>query len=318
MAFLPRWLLRVTRASLILSCLPVAGQVAAQPTSSEPIGVVTAVQGQATVARNSVAAPAALHFKDTVYLNDQITTRENSTVRLLLGGKGILVIREQSQLTLDESPTAEGGRRASVRMLSGKIGAAISRPLMRQGDEVEIRTPNAVAAVRGTVFIIEYIPPEGQAATSGPILLASAAPGPLLAQGVEGTGGTTNLFVLSGQVGLTPQGQSPLLVGALQTVSVSGAVGGPQASPIQTMTPAQANQAAQGLSAGKPLTGLSDGSMSAQTQQELATQLTNHCSSKPAGGAADSCSDFYTELRTRYCLGASRGSGTASCAESFQ
>jgi hypothetical protein len=159
-------------------------------------------------------SPASLRFRDDVFFRDLITTRERSTVRLLLGGRGTLTIREQSQVTLDESVAPDGTRQSVLVLLAGKIGAAIARALMGSGESVEIHTPNAVAAVRGTVLIAEYLPPQGRVAAPQPVLLASAAPQGFLAQAPGAPGGTSNFLVLSGQAINTPQGQSPLALGS--------------------------------------------------------------------------------------------------------
>jgi len=37
----------------------------------------------------------------------------------------------------------------------GKIAVAVAREKVKPGDEIEVRTPNAVAGVRGTVFVAE-------------------------------------------------------------------------------------------------------------------------------------------------------------------
>ncbi len=258
-------------AALVLAAAPAFVQ---QASAGEGIGIVTGIQGQATVSRVALPQPAALRFKDDVFFRDQIATRERSTVRLLLGGKGTLTVREQSQVTLDEAVTPDGGRRSVIGLLAGKIGAAIAHALMRPGESVEIQTPNAVAAVRGTVLIAEYIPPQGSAAASPPILLASVAPGPFLAQ-AAGAGGTSNFFVLSGQVTITPQGQSPLTLGPLQAVSVTATPGGVQAGAVRNITPAEAAEAAQGLETGKPHTGEAEGGKTAQAQAEVAAAIAN-------------------------------------------
>ena len=79
-------------ALLLLASSPAFAQ---QPPAGQGIGVVTAIQGQATVARQALPEPAALRFKDDVFFRDQVATRERSTVRLLLGGKGVLTVRAQ-------------------------------------------------------------------------------------------------------------------------------------------------------------------------------------------------------------------------------
>jgi hypothetical protein len=67
-----------------------APRTAAQPGAAQGIGVVTALQGEATVGRAALPQPTPLRFKDPVFFRDQITTKERATVRVLLGGKGTL------------------------------------------------------------------------------------------------------------------------------------------------------------------------------------------------------------------------------------
>ncbi len=115
-----------------------------------PAGVITTLHGSATVARTAVPQEVPLKFKDDVFYRDRIATKESSIVRVLLGGKALVTVRELSVLTITEEPG-----RATVDLESGKIALAAARKLMRPGEVIEIRTPNAVAAVRGTVVIVE-------------------------------------------------------------------------------------------------------------------------------------------------------------------
>ena len=126
-----------------LSPLPVLAQ-------TQPVGVVTTLTGQATLARTAVPEPLLLKFRDDVFERDRISTAEKSIVRVLLGGKAIVTVRELSVVTIIEEPG-----RATIDLTSGKIGVSVAKQRMRPGESLEIRTPNAVAAVRGTVVTAE-------------------------------------------------------------------------------------------------------------------------------------------------------------------
>ncbi len=115
-------------------------------------GVVTNLQGSATAARSAAAQPVALKFKDDVFQNDRIVTGDRSVVRMLLGGKAVVTVRERSSLTITEVPG-----KSTIDLDTGKIAVAVARERMKPGEQVEVKTPNAVAAVRGTAFIIEVI-----------------------------------------------------------------------------------------------------------------------------------------------------------------
>jgi hypothetical protein len=121
-------------------------------TAQDRAGVVTTLTGQASVARPVVAQPQPLKFKDDVFARDRISTAEQSLVRVLLGGKALVTVRELSTFTVTEE-----AQRATIDLQQGKIGVAAARQLFRPGERVEIRTPNAVAAIRGTYLIAERL-----------------------------------------------------------------------------------------------------------------------------------------------------------------
>ncbi|HEY7202866.1 MAG TPA: FecR domain-containing protein [Methylomirabilota bacterium] len=143
-------------ATTLLALWPVLGStqiVGAEPALAERnrgVGVITTLTGSATVARAALPAPQPLRFKDDVFLRDRISTAEKSIVRVLLGGKALVTVRELSALTITE----ETGR-STVDLTSGKIAMGVLRQRMRPGEVIEIRTPNAIAAIRGTVLVVE-------------------------------------------------------------------------------------------------------------------------------------------------------------------
>jgi hypothetical protein len=162
-------------------------------------GVVTTLEGNVTAARSAAAQPVALKFKDDVFVNDRVVTGDRSLARLLLGGKAVVTVRERSALTITEVPG-----RSTIDLDSGKVAVAVAKDKMRPGEQIEVKSPNAVAAVRGTVFVVEVIRASANAAR---------------AQG----GVTVNHYVLTGAVALTVGGQS-VNVNAGNYASVTGGV----------------------------------------------------------------------------------------------
>jgi hypothetical protein len=197
---------RQTRFTMLAALLILGfSAVSAFAQSLTNVGVVTTLTGQATVARVSVPEPLPLRFKDDVFVQDRISTAEKSIVRVLLGGKALVTVRELSVLTVTE----ELGR-STVDLASGKIAVGVARQRMRPGEILEIRTPNIVAAVRGTVLVVEII--RASADSHG---------GP--------TPPTTNVHVIHGLVDVFPTGQPgapPVQVGTLQSYSQIGGAAG--------------------------------------------------------------------------------------------
>jgi hypothetical protein len=123
--------------------------IPAAAVAQERVGVATTVVGAVTVT-HVASAPAPLKFKDDVLLNDRITTGDKGFARMLLGGKAVVTAREHSVITINEVPGV-----ATVDLASGRVSIAVDKSKMRPGDVVEIRTPNAVAGIRGTVVVAE-------------------------------------------------------------------------------------------------------------------------------------------------------------------
>ena len=191
------------------------------------VGVVTTLVGEATVARAAMAQPQNLRMRDNVFPLDRISTKEHSTVHVLMGGKALLTVRELSVVSVTE----EGGR-ATVDLQSGKIGLAVVRERMRPGDLIEVQTPHAVAAVRGTVLVVEIVP--GSAAGDQPHSSASS----------------TNVHLLHGTLDVwlrSDPGLAPVRLESLQTVTVSSDVLGT----MRPLDPAAAAAATTGLRPGR-------------------------------------------------------------------
>lgn len=120
--------------------------------AQERAGYVTTLEGTVTVAHATASEPAPLKFRDPVFVRDRIATGKNSFARVLLGGRAVVTIREFSTVTISEMPGV-----ATVNVGSGRVAVAVARERMRPGDLVEVRTPNAVAGIRGTVIVAEVL-----------------------------------------------------------------------------------------------------------------------------------------------------------------
>jgi FecR-like protein len=144
---------RWTKLALIVALAAALHPVPIKAQTSDAVGIVTTLDGRATVARPAIPSPLVLKFKDDVFGRDKISTQEHSLVRVLLGGKAILTVRELSQVTISEEPG-----RAVVTLPSGKVVLAVAKQRMRPGESIEIRTPNAIAGVRGSILAVAYDP----------------------------------------------------------------------------------------------------------------------------------------------------------------
>jgi hypothetical protein len=138
-----------TRALGALLALTISIPAAAW--SQERVGVATTVVGPVTVTRVA-AAPEPLKFKDDIRLNDRVATGDKAFTRMLLGGKAIVTAREHSVVTITEVPGT-----STIDLASGRISVAVDKSRMRPGEVIEIKTPNAVSGIRGTIVVAEAL-----------------------------------------------------------------------------------------------------------------------------------------------------------------
>lgn len=223
-------------------------------------GVVTTLEGPVTARRAVLPAPVALKFKDDVFLRDTIATGERGFARFLLGGKAVVTVRERSVMTITEVPG-----RSTVEIESGKIGLAVARERMQPGEVIDVRTPNAIVAVRGTVLVAEV----GQTAAGG-----TTGPQPI-----------TDVYMLRGTADadtLNPATRAalgkPFVLSDFQALNVVGS-----APPkVSTFTAAQVGQITAGLRA----QGLQH--KDAANQEQVKTQVVNATVSVLSALAGDS------------------------------
>src|SRR5881409_1730352 len=149
-----------SRLSLVLVALTLISPASAFAQLTKA-GVVTTLQGTATVTRASLSQPQPLKFRDDVFVQDRVVTGDDSVARILLGGKAIVTVRERSSLTITEAPSV-----STVNIGLGRAAIAVAKERMKPGETVEIRTPNAVAGIRGTIVIVEVDQTTAQAVPS--------------------------------------------------------------------------------------------------------------------------------------------------------
>lgn len=157
-------------AALLARALPfLALLLAIVPTAWgqwQGVGVVTALTGKADLKRAQDPQAAALRLRDPLAVRDVVETREESLARILLLGKTTVTVRELSRFEIREEKLPDGAERAGIDLAAGRIRVMVARRLMKPGDEIQIRTLNAIAGVRGSEAVVEVMRlPDGQPRT---------------------------------------------------------------------------------------------------------------------------------------------------------
>jgi hypothetical protein len=132
---------------LVGVCLPSGEGPAAADV--EPIAIVTAVAGGATLERATTRERRPLGFRDTVMAGDRIVTTDQSRVRLLLVPKIVVTIGERADVRI------MGTSATSIELRQGMMAVAVGREGVETGRSLEVRTPNLTAVQGPGVSLVE-------------------------------------------------------------------------------------------------------------------------------------------------------------------
>ena len=131
--------------------------------AAEALGNFTHVEGRVDVLRGGRLPSASVKVGESVFLKDVIRTKSDSKAEITFVDKNILRIGQRSRIDISEYVSAEGKGSTVINLPRGKVEAIIppGEPVKRiavspEGSRFEIHTPNAVAGVRGTDFLIWY------------------------------------------------------------------------------------------------------------------------------------------------------------------
>jgi FecR-like protein len=116
--------------------------------AGEAVSTMVAVKGKTFIERDSAERPAKV--KDDVLLIDTVATREAAKAKMLFVDDSVLTLGEKTKVVVKEYVySKERGGKSIFNLLDGKMKAVVGKA------KFEVHTPTAVAAARGTVFLIE-------------------------------------------------------------------------------------------------------------------------------------------------------------------
>jgi ferric-dicitrate binding protein FerR (iron transport regulator) len=117
------------------------------------VGTVSELAGSAHVER--VGSTQAVTNGMPVELKDKFITDAGAHLTITLNDNSKLDLAEQSALVIDEQVLGGGGK-TSVSLLGGHLQSIVSKALRGSAPSFEVKTPNAIAGVRGTSFSVTY------------------------------------------------------------------------------------------------------------------------------------------------------------------
>jgi outer membrane protein OmpA-like peptidoglycan-associated protein len=122
----------------------------------DSIGNITAVQPRVEVMHPGASAVAEVKMGAPVLFKDTYETMSQAKLKLLFHDDSILSLGEKTRLQITENVynPLQGQRRTVINVVNGTVRALVGKVFGGPGSKFEIHTPTAVAAARGTYFIV--------------------------------------------------------------------------------------------------------------------------------------------------------------------
>ena len=169
------------------------------PNDQIDVGIFTAVEGKVAVTHPGIQKSIPVKLQDGVLFKDVIETEKESRTKALLNDDSILTVGEHSRVEITEHiyDPNKGVRSVVVNLVKGQVRALVGKVFSGSGSKFEIHTPAAVAAARGTYFVVFHI-----SGVSGIVNVGSHGH-------VEFFSGGRSITVPPGQFSVTPPGGGP-------------------------------------------------------------------------------------------------------------
>jgi hypothetical protein len=132
--------------------IPWATSVSSQ--EGESVGIVTAVNGQATVI--SAGESGSVEKGTEVFLGDRIETGDDSGVKILFNDDSLISLGANATFEITEFVYTPTKRKSLSNLVKGKLKGIIQK-IPGVETNIEFATPNAVAGIKGTELYIDAL-----------------------------------------------------------------------------------------------------------------------------------------------------------------
>jgi hypothetical protein len=134
-------------ATMLLTAAFAAAQAPA------PAGSVASLQGRADAQRGGQATWRALATGNDVFVGERLRTSEASRLKVLMRDDSVLTLGPRSEMTIDQLEVRDRGGTSRLGAAVGAVRAVVTDRYGTTGSSFEMKTPTAVAGVRGTGFV---------------------------------------------------------------------------------------------------------------------------------------------------------------------
>ncbi len=118
---------------------------------AKEIGKVVIAKGDSTIIHQKIDNKAKIG--GAVSEGDVIVTPLGAYLKVVMQDRNILVIPENSKLSIDEYVTAKDKKSVVMSVEYGSARHVLKQKYVKKNEKYEVRTPTTVAGVRGTDFL---------------------------------------------------------------------------------------------------------------------------------------------------------------------
>lgn len=131
---------------------------------AEAVGTFTRVEGQVDVLPAGGTEAAMVRVGDPVNMGDAIRTKRNSKAEIRFKDESVIQLAPETRITVDaysfRGQTRERGIiglfRGKLRAVVSKLRASVVPASLGGGSDFNIKTPTAIAGIKGTDLIVYY------------------------------------------------------------------------------------------------------------------------------------------------------------------
>ncbi len=129
-----------------------------------PVGAFTKVEGGVNIHRLGEGAAVPVQAGDPVSQGDAIRTKRNGKAEIRFLDETVIQLSPETRITIDEYSYRAGNVRGNglIGLFRGKLRSLVSKlkgavvSMAKTGSSFSVRTPTAIAGVKGTDFIVYY------------------------------------------------------------------------------------------------------------------------------------------------------------------
>ena len=129
--------------------------------AAEAVGKFTHIEGKVDILREGAFPAITVKVQDQVYPRDIVRTKSASKAEIIFKDNTVLQIAQRSRIDISEYYAGDTSK-SVIKLSRGQVKAIVDKNVTKRislapdANRFEIRTPNAVAGVRGTEFHVAY------------------------------------------------------------------------------------------------------------------------------------------------------------------